>query len=74
MIGLDCLYFKMKNFVAFFVKNRDGVTAIEYAILTASVTLTIFSIFGQNGSFNIMQTSLWSSIQGALNTVMAKVS
>lgn len=70
MIGLDCSYLKVKNAVVFFIKKRDGVTALEFAFLIAGVSVTVFFIFNRNGSFGVMQSSMWTAMQEALNRML----
>ena len=63
------LFVNAKVSAHFFMKNRDGVTAIEYAIIAAAmaaVLLVVFSTGATGGVTGAIKTA-FSSIAKALN-------
>lgn len=55
----------MNTMIRKFLKEEDGITAIEYGILAAIVCAAIVAIFGGTGT---------GSLQGLFTTIMNKLS
>lgn len=45
-----------------FRKEEKGVTAVEYAVVIAGVTILVLAIFGSDGPVNNMLTSIFTSV------------
>ena len=46
-----------------FKNSEKGVTAVEYAVVIAGVTILVLAIFGNTGPVNKMLSSVFSSVQ-----------
>lgn len=62
MTVLKWFCFRIRKLLIYFSKEIDGVTAIEYAILLGSASLTVYLIFGNDGSLDKMHKNIWDAI------------
>jgi pilus assembly protein Flp/PilA len=46
-----------------FKNNQKGVTAVEYAVVIAGVTILVLAIFGKTGPVNKMLSTVFSTVQ-----------
>lgn len=67
---LMALRVKTKNLVSKFVKNEQGVTAIEYAIVAAGVAAVVMIIFANDGIVAQTLTNVFSTLQNRLVAVI----
>lgn len=61
------LFVNAKISAHFFMKNRDGVTAIEYAIIAAAMAVMLLAIFSPTGTLTTAITAAFKTISDALN-------
>jgi pilus assembly protein Flp/PilA len=68
MMYLSALRAQTRNFASKFVKNKQGVTAIEYAIVAAGVAAVVLVIFGTdaNSPVNSMLTQVFATLKSKL--------
>lgn len=59
---LTKLFVKADVALRAFVKDREGVTAIEYAVVAVAIAGIAYTVFGDNGA-----------LEGALNGAMSKL-
>lgn len=62
MTVLKWFCFRIRKLLIYFAKEIDGVTAIEYAILLGSASLTVYLIFGNDGNLDKMHKNIWHAI------------
>ena len=55
------------NALKTFIKNEDGITAIEYAIIGVAMSSALFYIFSDDG------TGFLGSLEGAWQTMSTKI-
>ena len=73
MMYLSAVRAQLRSFANKFIKNERGVTAIEYAIVTAGVSAVILVIFSNSSGapvyemFNGVFTSLKTKLTGIIN-------
>lgn len=61
------LYKKLTQATQEFLRNQQGVTAIEYAFLAATIAALMFTVFNaSSGPFYDMLTSLMDAIAAAV--------
>jgi pilus assembly protein Flp/PilA len=72
MMYLSALRAQARNFASKFVKNEQGVTAIEYAIVAAGVAAVVLVIFGTDDTspVNAMLTQVFSTLKTKLVTTI----
>lgn len=51
-----------------FLKNEQGVTAVEYAIVLAGVAAVVAVIFGRNGTVEKLLTSIFNTVSAEVQT------
>lgn len=54
-----------------FKKDEKGVTAVEYAVVIAGVTILVLAIFGGNGPVNNMLTSIFSQVSSTVTSAVS---
>lgn len=60
----------IENFAQKFIKNEDGVTAIEYAIVAAGVAAVVMIIFAENGPVATTLENVFTTLGTKLTTVI----
>lgn len=60
------LYVNAKTAAHFFMKDRQGVTAIEYAVIAVAISALLFGIFGTGGAFSTAITGAFTKIANTL--------
>lgn len=60
------LYVNAKTAAHFFMKDRQGVTAIEYAVIAVAISALLFGIFGTTGTFGTAITGAFTKIANTL--------
>jgi pilus assembly protein Flp/PilA len=74
MMYLSAIRAQARNFLGKFVKNEQGVTAIEYAIVAAGVATVVFVVFKGNGPVATMLSDVFSTLKGKVTTTINAVS
>lgn len=60
----------LKKYINKFVKNEDGVTAIEYAIVAAGVAAVVMIIFSNTGVVAQTLTNVFNALSTKLVNVI----
>lgn len=60
----------LKKYINKFVKNEDGVTAIEYAIVAAGVAAVVMIIFANDGVVAQTLTNVFNTLSDRLTNVI----
>lgn len=60
-------YAELQNLAHSFIKEKEGVTAIEYALVGVAIAAIVAAVFG--GANNPLQTAL----EGAITTISANL-
>ncbi|MFQ0994486.1 Flp family type IVb pilin [Gilliamella sp. BG2] len=63
MMYLSAIRAQARNFLGKFVKNEQGVTAIEYAIVAAGVATVVFVVFKGDGPVATMLSEVFDSLK-----------
>ncbi|KDN09829.1 Flp family type IVb pilin [Gilliamella sp. Imp1-1] len=71
MIYLSAIRAQARNFLGKFVKNEQGVTAIEYAIVAAGVATVVFLIFKENGAVQTMLSNVFDKMKDKVSDKIA---
>lgn len=60
----------MKNLINQFIKNEDGVTAIEYAVIGVAMAAVLFAAFGDpNSGIRLALKNAFTSIEDNIKNV-----
>ena len=71
MMYLSAVRAQFRNFANKFIKNERGVTAIEYAIVTAGVSAVILVIFnGSGGTVYRMFNNVFNTLRFKLISII----
>lgn len=70
MSMLMALRAQTRNFAGKFIKNEQGVTAIEYAIVAAGVAAVVMIIFANNGVVAQTLTNVFGALSNKLTNVI----
>lgn len=60
----------LKSYTKKFVRNQEGVTAIEYAIVAAGVAAVVMVIFANDGPVADMLTNTFNALGDKLQNVI----
>ncbi|OCG40141.1 hypothetical protein A9G25_08640 [Gilliamella sp. Bif1-4] len=71
---LSAIRAQARNFLGKFVKNEQGVTAIEYAIVAAGVATVVFVVFKGDGPVATMLSDVFSTLKDKVTTTISAVS
>jgi Flp pilus assembly pilin Flp len=58
---------RLYTFLQSLSRNRDGITAIEYAVLAGGVAIALAAVFSSTGIFTDLETKL-KDIIGSIDT------
>lgn len=71
---LSAIRSQARNFLGKFVKNEQGVTAIEYAIVAAGVATVVFVVFKGDGPVASMLSNVFSTLKTKVISTINAVS
>lgn len=74
MMYLSAIRAQARNFLGKFVKNEQGVTAIEYAIVAAGVATVVFVVFKGDGPVATMLSDVFATLKNKVTTTISAVS
>ncbi|MCO6547004.1 MULTISPECIES: Flp family type IVb pilin [unclassified Gilliamella] len=74
MMYLSAIRAQARNFLGKFVKNEQGVTAIEYAIVAAGVATVVFVVFKGDGPVATMLSDVFSTLKTKVTSTINAVS
>lgn len=71
MMYLSAIRAQARTFLGKFIKNEQGVTAIEYAIVAAGVAAVVLVIFGAGGPVENMLKNVFTKLQTKMATLIS---
>lgn len=72
MMYLSAIRAQYRDFAKKFVKNEQGVTAIEYAIVAAGVATVMLVIFKSDGPVATMLDDVFTNLKTRISTVISE--
>lgn len=72
MMYLSAIRAQYRDFAKKFVKNEQGVTAIEYAIVAAGVATVMLVIFKSDGPVATMLDDVFNNLKDRISTVISE--
>ncbi|RKS87866.1 pilus assembly protein Flp/PilA [Orbus hercynius] len=73
MTMLTALRAQTRNFLGKFIKNEQGVTAIEYAVVAAGVAVVVLAVFKADGPVDEMLTKIFGDLKTKLSSVITGI-
>lgn len=70
MMYLSAIRTQARTFLGKFVKNEQGVTAIEYAIVAAGVATVVFVVFKSDGPVASMLSNVFDTLKTKVTTTI----
>lgn len=70
MMYLSAIRAQYRDFAKKFVKNEQGVTAIEYAIVAAGIATVMLFIFRESGPVSTMLNTVFTNLETRISGVI----
>ncbi|MWP48310.1 MULTISPECIES: Flp family type IVb pilin [unclassified Gilliamella] len=70
MMYLSAIRAQARAFLGKFIKNEQGVTAIEYAVVAAGIAVVVLAVFKAGGPVDQMLKNTFDQLKTKMQTVI----
>lgn len=71
MMSLSAIRAQTRAFLGKFIKNEQGVTAIEYAVVAAGVAIVVVAVFKTGGPVDDMLSNTFSTLKSKMASIIS---
>lgn len=71
MMYLSAIRAQTRAFLGKFIKNEQGVTAIEYAVVAAGIAIVCVAVFKKEGPVDEMLSNTFSTLKSKMETIIS---